>query len=62
MPAQPNNFNPMMGEMPIPFSNFQEAPKTQEHYPNLYGKLNLQVYSSFFEIRTLSRMLGSFKI
>jgi len=52
----------MMGEMPIPFSNFQEAPKTQEHYPNLYGKLNLQVYSSFFEIRTLSRMLGSFKI
>lgn len=41
MPAQSNNFNPMMGEMPLSFPNFQEAPKNQEHYPNIYGKLNL---------------------
>ena len=33
-----------MGEMPLSFPNFQEAPKNQEHYPNLYGKLNLPVH------------------
>jgi len=41
MPMQQNTFNAMIPEMQLSFPNFQDNSKNQEHFPNIYSKINV---------------------
>jgi len=43
MPMQQNTFNAMIPEMQLSFPNFQDQGKNQEHFPNIYSKINVNV-------------------
>ena len=56
MPMQQNTFNAMIPEMQLSFPNFQDNSKNQEHFPNIYSKINVNV--SLPQISLLNLLLG----